>query len=122
MSSVEQYGERFWEEVRLLESIVEDVEDDSIEERVRKINWFLSEQCEELSLGHEKCRDVFDDPVLPAYESLLDYRNDEPHVIGCYGCGEMYRIDSNEMPEEFEELRCKGLIRVGSYHYGRVDS
>lgn len=116
----EEYGERFWEEVRLLESITDDVRNDPPEEQARKINWFLREQCDELSVGHQKCRNLLeDDPVLPAYESIRDYEEDEPHVVGCYGCGEMYRRDSDPMPHGFEELRDMGAIRVGGYDFSR---
>lgn len=120
MHPEEEYGERFWEEVRLLEKITDDVRDEAPGEQVRKINWFLREQCDVLSVGHQKCENLLDgDPVLPAYETVRDSEEDEPHVVGCYGCGEMYRIDSDPMPEEFEELRETGFIRVGGYDFDR---
>ena len=117
----EEYGERFWEEVRLLERIVGDVDEEPVEERVRKINWFLSEQCDELSLGHSKCLDLIDEASLvPVYESIEDFDRGDPQYLGCYECGEMYRSDSDEMPPEFEELRISGAIRAGTYNYGRT--
>jgi hypothetical protein len=119
----EEHGEKFWEEVRLLETIVEDVSDETDMEQVKKINWFLNEQCDELSVGHEKCKNLLEgNPVLPAYETIDDYEQDEPHVVGCYGCGEMYQTESNGMPDQFDELREVGFIRVGEYRFGRTVS
>ncbi|MFP4038204.1 MAG: hypothetical protein ACLFTA_00270 [Candidatus Nanohaloarchaea archaeon] len=116
----EEHGERFWEEVRLLERITDDVKERPEKEQVRTINHFLNEQCEVLSVGHAKCQELLDgEPVLPVYETVKDYEKDEPHVVGCYGCNEMYRADSDPMPEAFEELREQGIIRVGGLDYSR---
>ena len=52
----EEIDQKTWEEIRLLEKLVDDTKDLDREDRISKINWFLNNQCEHLSLGHAKCR------------------------------------------------------------------
>jgi hypothetical protein len=112
----EEIGQETWEEIRLLERIIDDIKDLDLEDRISKINWFLNNQCEQLSPGHAKCRQRGGE-VVPVWEEESD---EQPSYVGCLYCGEMYRTEDGDMPAQFQEYRKKGAITVGVYDYDRL--